>query len=168
MTLETFDKYKPAFDYIKANRPMHIVEYGGGQSTMYVNELLQQLDYGGKVTAFEDNPEFFDYAVKNGWNKNESINLVNTQMIDPDQGIIRYSHTLDEVEGVDFIILDGPDYRIHTCSNGEPSSITDNIEVLTNELGRDIPFWIEGRIGSQAYYRDLGYNMITEWDEIRG
>lgn len=168
MTLETFEKYKPAFDYINENRPMHILEYGGGQSTYYINEHLDNLGYGGKVTAFEDNPEFYNYSVEQGWNTKDSIKLVNIEMIDSDKGIVRYIHTLEEVKDVDFIILDGPDYRIHTQSNGTPSGTTDNIQVLTNELGRDIPFWIEGRIGSQAYYRSLGYNMVTEWDKIKG
>lgn len=164
MTLETFDKYKPAFDYISENRPMHILEYGGGQSTYYLNEHLDNLGYGGKVTAFEDNPKFYDHSVEQGWNTKDSINLAEVEMINLKHGIVRYIHSFDGLEDVDFIIIDGPDYRVHTMMNGEPSSITDNITIMREHFGKDIPFWIEGRAGTQQFCKELGYEMITEWD----
>ena len=163
MTLETFEKYQPAFDYITANQPMHIIEYGGGQSTFYLNQHLDNLGYGGKVTAFEDNPEFFNYSVEQGWNTNNSIKLVNCEMVNEDGGIVRYIHSTEGLEDVDFIILDGPDYRVHLMEDGSISSATDNIIALSNELGREIPFWIEGREGTQNLMKDSGYNMVTEW-----
>ena len=164
MSWQKFDKYKPAFDYIIENKPKHIVEYGGGQSTYFINQLLDELDYGGKVTAYEDNPKFFNYSVEQGWNINNSIKLVDTEIIDQELGILRYVHSLDEIVDVDFIILDGPDYREFLDNQGHPFNVTDNIEVIFNGLNKTIPFWIEGRLGSQSYCKQLKYKMITEYE----
>jgi hypothetical protein len=164
MNLKKFLKYKPAFDYITANRPMHIVEFGGGESTYYLNEHLTNLGYGGKVTAFENSQEFFDYAHEKGWDESGSIKLADVEIKDPVRGIVSYIHSFEGLEDVDFIIVDGPDYRVFRQTNGDPSSITDNIQVMREHFDRDIPFWIEGRNGTQQACRNLGYKMITDWD----
>lgn len=164
MSWQKFDKYKPAFDYIIENKPKHIVEYGGGESTYFINQLLDELDYGGKVTAYENNPKFYEKSHNLGWNIKNSIKLVNIDYIDKNIGAVRYIHTIEEVEDVDFVIIDGPDYRLFTMNNGTPAGITDNLEVLCNKLERTIPFWIEGRSGSQEYYRKLNYKMITDYE----
>ena len=159
MSWQKFDKYKPAFDYIIENRPMHIVEYGGGQSTYFINQLLDELNYGGKITAYENNPEFYEYSISQNWNTHNSIKLQDLAFIDINLGTLRYNHSIEEVSDVDFIIIDGPDYRLY-----DRYAVTDNIELLYNQLGRVIPFWIEGRFGCQHYYKDLNYKMITEYE----
>ena len=164
MSWRKFDKYKPAFDYIIENRPKHIVEYGGGESTYFINQLLDELNYDGKVTAYENNLEFFDFSIKKGWNINDSIKLVNVEYIDREEGVVRYIHTVEEAKDVDFVIIDGPDYRLFPMNDGTPSGITDNLEVLCNKLKKRIAFWIEGRTGSQTYYKQLNYKMITEYE----
>ena len=164
MTLETFDKYKPAFDYIKANRPMHIVEYGGGESTMFINRLLEQLNYGGKVTAYEDNSKFYNYYNEKGWNTNNSIKLVNSEYISEEHGIVRYIHPIEDIQDVDFFIVDGPDYRLFTSESGNQPGTTDNLDLVMTRLNRIIPFWIEGRTGTQNFMKNLNYNMITDYE----
>ncbi len=46
-------KYLSALNYIVEYQPKVIVEYGGGQSTFMITELVNYLDYGGKVIAYE-------------------------------------------------------------------------------------------------------------------
>lgn len=164
MSWRKFTKYKPALDYIIENRPKHIVEYGGGESTYAINQLLKELDYGGKITAFENDPIFYQISIDQGWNLNNSIKLVDVEYVDKTKGYLRYVHPVEEVENVDFVIIDGPNYQVFLTDDGTPSNVTDNLEVLYNKLERIIPFWIEGRSGCQNYYRELNYKMIVDYE----
>jgi len=159
MNWQEFNKYTPAFDYIIEFKPMHIIEYGGGQSTYFINQLLDELNYGGKVTAYENNPEFYEFSNSQNWNSHNSIKLTDLAFIDEKLGTLRYNHDVEEVLNVDFIIIDGPDYRLY-----DKYGITDNIEFLQEQFGRTIPFWIEGRSGCQHYYKGLNYKMITDYE----
>lgn len=164
MNWKEFDKYKPAFDYIIENRPMHIVEYGGGESTYLINQLLDELNYGGKVTAYEDNPKFYNFSNKQGWNTKNSIKLVNIEVISPEAVIIRYIHPLKDVQDVDFFIVDGPDYDSYILDNGKRSSAIDNLHLIMTRFNKTIPFWIEGRSGQVNFMRNLNYKMITDYE----
>jgi len=157
MNWSEFDKYKVAIDYIIENRPKHIVEYGSGESTIIINKLLEELDYGGKLTSYEDNLFFYEKHNELGWNKNNCIKLVDIEVIDNIKGIVRYVHPLEEIKDVDFIILDGPDYKRFRDVYDNPSNITDNIKVIYDNLKTDIPFWIDGRSGCQRFYSELEY-----------
>lgn len=165
MNWQKFTKYKVAFDYIIENRPMHIVEYGGGQSTYFINQLLDELDYGGRITAYENNPEFYEISNNSGWNVKNSIKLVDLDFVDTVEGVLRYVHPIEDIQDVDFIIIDGPDYRLYEIDSGGPSSSTDNIKVIYDTLNREIPFWIEGRSGCQRFYKNLNYSKhIIEYE----
>tara|TARA_R110002167_G_scaffold133354_1_gene318388 strand:- start:1404 stop:1901 length:498 start_codon:yes stop_codon:yes gene_type:complete len=164
MPLAMLAKYKPVLDYITDNHPMHIVEYGGGESTYVINQHLTNLGYGGKITAFEDNLEFFNFSKEQGWNTSNSIKLTSIERVPGNEDIVRYTHTVEEIEGVDFFICDGPNYRVHLKEDGSYTGITDNIHYMITQLGRNIPFWIEGRHGTQRYMMELGYNMITDYE----
>lgn len=160
MDWTNFDKYRGALDYIIEYKPKHIVEYGSGESSFIIKELLDHLDYGGKVTSYEDNSFFLDKANELGWNNENTIKLVDIEYTDKDRGIVRYIHPTEDIHDVDFIILDGPDYKRFKDNNGNPGNITDNIEVIYNTIKYDVPFWIDGRTGCREYYKNLGYTNI--------
>lgn len=152
-----FDKYKVAFDYIIKNRPKFIVEYGGGGSTFLIQELLTELNYGAKVVGYEDSQQWFDYAVNKGWNKDSILRLAPIEYVNKDKGAVRYVHPIEEIIGVDFVIIDGPDYRIHTDSQGFPGNYTTNLEDIVNFLGYEVPYFVDSREGVVKYYKKLGY-----------
>ena len=45
-------KYVSAIKHIVEHKPKFIVEYGGGKSTLMITELVNYLDYGGKVIGY--------------------------------------------------------------------------------------------------------------------
>ena len=152
-----FDKYSKAFEWIIENRPMLIVEYGGGSSTHHINQLLDELNYGGKVIAYENNPKWLEHANDKGENEHGSIRLAEIQVINHDLGYCRYVHPIEDVEEVDMVIIDGPDYRVLLDPRGNPFNATDNLELIVNHLGREVPYFVDSREGVVRYYKDLGY-----------
>jgi hypothetical protein len=152
-----FKKYENAFKWIVENKPKLIVEYGGGSSTKWINQLLDELDYGGKVIAYENNPEWLEYANNKGENEHGSIRLAQIEVVNRDKGYVRYVHPIEDVEEVDLVIIDGPDYRVFLDTRGHPSNATDNLELIVNHLGREVPYFIDSRTGVVEYYKRLGY-----------
>lgn len=163
---DTFDKYKIAFDYIIKHKPMHIVEYGGGQSTRFINDLLEELNYGGKITAYENNPEFYEISNSEDWNNKGSIKLVEVEYANETKEHLRYIHPLEEITDVDFVIIDGPDYRLYPDSIGRPSGVTVNLKDIVDFLGKEIPFFIDGRSGCVEYYESLNYHKNIQLYEV--
>lgn len=154
-------KYSGAYNYIITHRPKFIVEYGGGQSTYFITELVNSLDYGGKVIGYESNPEWFASHVKNGWNKYNNIFLVDIEhTIYSDKfSVVRYKHSLEEVKDVDFIIIDGPDLTQFTPY----PTATINLLDIVEEFNREIPYFIDGRRGTRDFYRSkLKQNLEVE------
>lgn len=148
-----FTKYIDAFKYIQKYKPKLIVEYGGGQSTFCINQLLDELDYGGRVVAFESEKEWMNDHTEKGFNRHGSIHLVPITMQCNIKGHLRYEHSLEGLEKVDFIILDGPDYKTYPVVGGTPSNLTTNIDDLVEIKGEPIPYFIDGRSGCVNYYR---------------
>ena len=72
-------KYMSAFNYIIENKPKFVVEYGGGQSTWLLTELINYLDYGGKVIGYESNEDWYNDHVKKGWNEHNNVKLVDIE-----------------------------------------------------------------------------------------
>lgn len=152
-----FDKYSKAFEWIVDNRPMLIVEYGAGSSTHYINQLLDELNYGGKVIAYENNPIWLEYANSRGENEHGSIRLAEIEITNRELGYCRYVHPIEDIEGVEMVIIDGPDYRTLLDYNGNPFNSTDNLELIVKHLGREVPYFIDSRMGVVNYYSNLGY-----------
>jgi len=143
-------KYLSALNYIVEHQPMFIVEYGGGQSTFMITELLNYLDYGGKVIGYESDEYWYNDHIEKGWNKYNNVKLVNIEQVD---GGVRYIHSMEEVQGVDFVILDGPDltkFTPYPCA-------TYNLKDIVDYIGQEIPYFIDGRGGTRGFYKDLGY-----------
>ena len=159
MSWKEFDKYNAAFEFIIKNKPKLIVEYGSGGSTRHLEELLKELNYGGKLISFEDNKKFFDKTCS-------SIRLVEVEIVDSAIGSLRYVHDLDLIKDVEFVIIDGPDYKRYPNYQGNPSNLTLNLQDIVEYLNKEIPFFIDGRTGCINYYNNvLGYKTHIEQPE---
>jgi len=148
-------KYTTAIEYIVENKPKFIVEYGGGKSTLLLTELVNYLDYGGKVVGYENDEHWYNYAIENGWNKHNNIKLVDTEeSTENNHRGVRYTHSMEDVEGVDFVIIDGP----HLLSFPTGPNTTFNLKDIVNHLGYEVPYFIDGRSGTRDFYsNDLSY-----------
>jgi hypothetical protein len=145
-------KYFSALEYIIANKPKLILEYGGGQSTFIIGTLLKELNYGGKIISFEDSKKYYDYHVAEGYNTNN--NIIYNPECEINGKFFTYIHDLEPYKDVDFIIIDGPDQRV---SNTE---VTLNLELFVKYLKKEIPYFMDGRSGSVDYYKDeKGYKL---------
>tara|TARA_A100001515_G_scaffold136457_1_gene128227 strand:- start:2509 stop:3057 length:549 start_codon:yes stop_codon:yes gene_type:complete len=142
-------KYINAIKYIMENKPKVIVEYGGGKSTLMITELVNYLDYGGKVIAYESGESFYKKHIESGWNKYNNINLVEMEeTIEYEIPGIRYVHPMEDIQGVDFVIIDGPD--LHSFSS-DPAT-TFNLMDIVNHLGYEVPYFIDGRKFTRNFY----------------
>jgi len=147
-------KYLSALNYIVEYQPKVIVEYGGGQSTLMITELVNYLDYGGKVIAYESDEYWYTKYVENGWNEHNNIKLVDIveDKYNNTNGV-RYVHTMEDIQGVDFVILDGPDLTKFTSY----PHTTYNLKDIVDNLGKEVPYFIDGREGFRNFYNNLGY-----------
>jgi|TARA_B100000287_G_scaffold417576_1_gene453509 hypothetical protein len=152
-------KYINALEHIVEHKPKFIVEYGAGQSTLMITELVNYLDYGGKVIAYESEEKFYNQHIERGWNKYNNIHLVEIEEEHheflPNKIIpgVTYIHPMEDIQGVDFVIIDGPDLQTFTS---KPDT-TFNLKEIVDYLGYEIPFFIDGRRGTIIYYDKLGY-----------
>ena len=144
--------------HIEEHTPKFIVEYGGGQSTFMLTEFVNYLNYGGKVVGYECNSYWYNDHIENGWNKHNNIKLVDA-VEDIYRPVVeehhygkvtgvRYIHPIEDIEGVDFVILDGPALKDF---KSEPST-TFNLMDIVNHLGYTIPYFIDGRSGTRNFY----------------
>ena len=154
-------KYLSALNYIIEYQPKVIVEYGGGQSTFMITELVNYLDYGGKVIAYESEEKFYNQHIEKGWNKYNNIHLVEIEEEDheflPNTIIpgVRYIHPMEDIQGVDFVIIDGP--KLFSKYRTKKLQTTFNLKDIVDYLGYEIPFFIDGRNRTVTYYNQLGY-----------
>lgn len=153
-----FIKYKAAFKFIEENKPKLIVEYGSGDSTYYLYKCLEELNYGGKLITYEDNPEWYNKSLKDFPFLKDVLKLVKVQTVDSKLGYLKYDHKLEDIKEVEMVVIDGPDYRLFLTEDGGPSNVTTNLEDIVNYLGKEIPFFIDGREGCIGYYNNLNYS----------
>ena len=155
------NKYMNAINHIIENKPKFVVEYGGGQSTYMLTELVNYLDYGGKVVGYECDEYWYNNHIKNkynkNWNKHNNIKLVDAVEYTFDGGSeykkisgVRYVHPMEDIDGVDFVIIDGPDLRPELWKNNP--NTTFNLMDIVNHIGYEIPFFIDGREGTRDFY----------------
>ena len=158
-------KYISAIKHIVEHKPKFIVEYGGGKSTLMITELVNYLDYGGKVIGYENDESFYNQYIEMGWNKHNNIKLVDVVQFDKgNRSYVKYNHTMKDIKGVDFVIIDGPNLR-----KFEPFPYsTTNLEDIVEHLGYEIFYFIDGRLGTKKYYDELGYtkNIGDKKNEI--
>ena len=140
-------KYFAVISYIINNKPKLILEYGGGKSTFIISKILKELNYGGKIVAFEDLKKYYDSHENQGYNLDNNIVYTPESKIDGE--FFTYIHDLEPYKDVDLIIIDGPDQRV------TKTNITLNLELFVNYLKKEIPYFIDGRVGSVNYYKDV-------------
>ena len=140
-------KYFAVISYIINNKPKLILEYGGGKSTFIISKILKELNYGGKIVAFEDLKKYYDLHENQGYNLDNNIVYTPESKIDGE--FFTYIHDLEPYKDVDLIIIDGPDQRV------TKTNITLNLELFVNYLKKEIPYFIDGRVGSVNYYKDV-------------
>ena len=140
-------KYFAVISYIINNKPKLILEYGGGKRTFIISKILKELNYGGKIVAFEDLKKYYDLHENQGYNLDNNIVYTPESKIDGE--FFTYIHDLEPYKDVDLIIIDGPDQRV------TKTNITLNLELFVNYLKKEIPYFIDGRVGSVNYYKDV-------------
>lgn len=148
------DDYVIILEYIKKYKPKHILEYGSGESTYVINQLLKELDYGGKITSYEDDVYWYNKIKTGGLDKEESVILADVELVPErvcNKVAVRYLHSYEHLQDVDLVLIDGPDIRKWNADT------TINFLDLVNETGRQIPYFIDGRSGTKEFYDDLGY-----------
>ena len=142
-------KYMSAITYIMENKPKFVVEYGGGQSTWILSELINYLDYGGKVVGYENDEYYYNQHIEKGWNKYNNIKLVDIiESTEFNTRGVRYIHPIEDIKEVDFVIIDGPDLRDFESDPGTTFNLMD----IVNHLGYEIPYFIDGRTGTRDFY----------------
>jgi hypothetical protein len=142
-------KYMSAITYIMENKPKFVVEYGGGQSTWILSELINYLDYGGKVVGYENDEYYYNQHIEKGWNKYNNIKLVDIiESTEFNTRGVRYIHPIEDIKEVDFVIIDGPDLKQF---QSDPNT-TFNLMDIVNHLGYEIPYFIDGRSGTRDFY----------------
>jgi len=172
------DDYIYIIDYIYKHRPKHIVEYGSGWTTMLIDKVITNLDYGAEFISFEDNEYYYNIYNKYGFDVNNRINLVPAE-----SGIIymthkkdligtfyvTYVHDFEKITDVDWVLIDGPQmnkYPHPTLTNyfpsGKPASTTLNLELLLKEFGGPMDVWIDGRQSTQNYYNNRGWEIVRD------
>lgn len=142
--------------YICKYKPKHILEYGSGESTYLINKQLKELDYGGKITSYEDNQYWYN-AIKSG-GLDEANSVIYTECLMLEERVlssvcVRYQHSYEHLTDVDLVLIDGPDLRNYT----PVADVTINLMDLVNFTGNQVPFYIDGRRGTQTFYERLGY-----------
>lgn len=142
------EDYQEIEAYIRAERPKLIVEYGSGESTFFINNLLDELDYGGRIISFEDNEYYFNLIKEYGLDEKGSVNLVpvETGFEEVCTGA-RYIHSYEGLEEVDFVILDGPDIGKLGVNT------TFNLLDMWKKFNKFIPYFIDGRKGTKLFYK---------------
>ena len=146
-------KYFAAFKHIYDNKPKLTLEYGGGRSTHTLQLFINELNYGGRIVGFEETQEFYDHHVEIGANEFNNIVKVEGKV---EGKFFTYIHDMEPYKDVDFIILDGPDFRTYRDAVG----VTTNLKDFVDLLGKEIPYFIDGRQGDVKYYgTTLGYTV---------
>ena len=69
---------------------------------------------------------------------------------------------MEPYKDVDFMIIDGPDYRLY----GDKLGVTTNLELLVNYTNKKIPYFIDGRSGTVEYYQSIGYEDYMIEDRL--
>ena len=147
--------------YICKYKPKHILEYGSGESTYIINKQLEELGYGGKITSYENNQYWYNKIKTGGLDDYNSViyaecNLLEERILN--KVCVRYEHPLEHLADVDLVLLDGPDLRAYNpCAD-----VTINLMDLVNYTGNQIPFYVDGRRGTQQFYDQLGYTRDIE------
>jgi hypothetical protein len=149
-----------AFKYIIENKPKFVLEYGGGRSTWVLTLLINELNYGGKIVGIENQEFWYNDHVNKGLNEFDNIILIEEYEIDDDK--FTYVHDMEPYKDVDFVIIDGPDYRLY----GDKLGITTNLELLVNYTNKKIPYFIDGRSGTVEYYQSIGYEDYMIEDRL--
>ena len=92
-------KYFAVISYIINNKPKLILEYGGGKSTFIISKILKELNYGGKIVAFEDLKKYYDLHENQGYNLDNNIVYTPESKIDGE--FFTYIHDLEPYKDVD-------------------------------------------------------------------
>ena len=146
--------------YIHEYRPKSIVEYGSGMTTLLMSTILEDLNYGGSISTFEDDHKYYSlgestglYSKMNGKNKIEL-----TPVVVSDKKQCYYDHNINKIDSVDFVLDDGPNINKYNCD----ASI--NMIMLQEHFKKPFSFLIDGRIRQQKFYQSkYGDKVKQSW-----
>jgi len=157
----TYDIYRNLSRLILNKRPKHIIEYGSGFTTAYIERVIEELDYKPTFVSYEHIPYYFDKAKEMGLDPHNCMELVDMTIEDRDGFYYcTYIHDLEKHRDVDLVFIDGP--GIVVVDEVRKQNINLNLEVLVNEFDKKINYLIDGRHNTQAYYRELYTNKFGE------
>lgn len=183
------DDYVYFIEYINEKRPKHIVEYGSGWSTMIIDKVITDLDYGAEFISFEEDEYWYNHIKEYNFDVNDRVNLVPIEKSYPNGKPewdvngkklpsikpiskklsngpwVTYIHDFEKIEDVDWVILDGPYLHNYGDSEGDAANGTLNLELLLNKFGGPMDVWIDQRFGTQEYYNAIGYEIIRDDDD---
>ena len=175
--------YRYFVEYIDTKRPKHIVEYGSGWSTLLIDRVITDLDYGAEFISFEDDEYWYNHIKEYNFDINNRVNLVPVEKSYPNGKVewdedgnklppvqllskeigygpwVTYVHDFKKIKDVDWVIIDGPYLQNYGDTDDDAANGTLNLEVLLNKFGGPMDVWIDGRLGTQEYYRALGHDI---------
>ncbi len=178
------EDYVYFIEYINEKRPKHIVEYGSGWSTMIIDKVITDLDYGAEFISFEEDEYWYNHIKEYNFDVNDRVNLVPIEKSYPNGKAewdvngqrlpsikliskklsngpwVTYIHDFEKIEDVDWVILDGPYLHNYGDFEGDTANGTLNLELLLNKFGGPMDVWIDQRFGTQEYYNAIGYEII--------
>lgn len=149
-----YDVYRDLTRIILNKRPKHIIEYGSGFTTAYIQRVIQDLDYTPYFVSYENVPYFFDKAKEMGLDPNGCMELVDMTIEDRDDlYYCTYQHDLHIHRDVDFVFIDGPGHV--SVNEVRKPNINLNLEIFVKSFNRNIRYLIDGRDATQQYYRKI-------------
>lgn len=145
--------YYEFVDFIEEHNPRCIIEYGSGYSTYFIKEYINRSNYNIKFKSFECDSNYYNALLEQNMGLENYIELTDIVCLSspvPFQAGCKFKHSLDGLEEVDIVIVDGPGW---TGYEGCNCDINMNVEWIEQELNRsDIKIWVDGRTHQMYYY----------------
>ena len=137
-------------------KPRTLLEYGSGYSTHFIKQFIEVYNLPTKFKSFECDSNYYDFLMQPIFGLQDTIehcSIVCTKSPIEGQSTCRYVHSLEGLEEVDFVIIDGPGY---TGYDGCDCDINQNVEWLQESTGNSIGIWVDERKHQMKYYYQLG------------
>ena len=155
--------YDILIDWIIKNKPKTIVEYGSGESTFIIQTLLESLDYDYNLFSFENIEQWYNKIKLSGFDVNNVVSLVEctpllTETPNKQWQGCRYEHSYENIPKPDLVIIDGPDLRLFDPVLDTTINLKEMYDYYQCD---DINYYIDGRMGTKSYYKDLGYEHLN-------
>ena len=154
--------------YIHIKKPMTILEYGSGKSTYIMSKVMTDLNYGGRLIAYEDNEDWYKRNKDLGLYENSEVHLVPVLKGERDWCVkdvggtgtyCYFDHDFSDIDSVDFIFDDGPSFPFG-------AKYIDNWFMAANHFENPFDLLIDGRFTAQERCKYLYPNRTKIYTKL--